>query len=298
MNTIAILSNEADAKLIARGGDNFIISPLFVGSGATGWRDTGDYISETGPLTVATAMAASGAAVNAGAGYVGTGITRGRMLSTAMSFLNMRLGVWVANPRLGTGFLNRVPTFARPMFLQGILGQGHERNSAFVELADGGNFDNMGLYELMRRKLGLILVVDGEADSSMALPGLVSVVRRVYEDFGAWVEFVPGDGPERLIGEAAVGFFPSAAKLAKSAFVVAAIHYDQVSEPGTLIYIKLAGLRNLAFTTLGYWAANSEFPNEPTVNQFFTVAQFEAYRDLGFRAVDEMASVLDLEEKF
>lgn len=298
VNSIAILTNESNQTIAMRGGENLIVSPLFIGCGATGWASTADYIAVNGPLTLATAMAASGAAVNADAGYVGTGVTRGRLLSAAMSILNMRLGVWIANPRPTRWFFNRIPTYFRPMLRQGLLGLGHKRDSAFIELADGGHFDNLGLYELVRRKLGLIVVVDGEADSTLAMPGFVSVLRRISDDFGARVEFTPGHGVERFVGTDIKDFFPRTGKPANSPFLVARIYYKDGAAPGLLIYVKLAGLKDLDFTTLGYWAANEVFPYESTANQFFSVAQFEAYRNVGYSAAREMVETLGLVQTF
>src|SRR5262249_36265122 len=62
INTNAIMINDNKPKVATRGGDNFLISPLYVGSTVTGWDRTDDYIRNNGPLTLASAMAASGAA--------------------------------------------------------------------------------------------------------------------------------------------------------------------------------------------------------------------------------------------
>jgi hypothetical protein len=78
INTNVILTGEKTGKYRQRGGDNFVPTPLFVGSQATGWQRTESYISLNGPLTLASAMAASGAAANGNAAYLGSGITRVR----------------------------------------------------------------------------------------------------------------------------------------------------------------------------------------------------------------------------
>ncbi len=43
----------------------------------------------------------------------------------------------------------------------------HRSDSSFLELTDGGHFENLGLYELVRRKLEVILIVDGEEDPNI-----------------------------------------------------------------------------------------------------------------------------------
>ncbi|MDP7448130.1 MAG: hypothetical protein QF689_06065, partial [Candidatus Latescibacteria bacterium] len=51
-------------------------------------------------MTLATAMAISGAAANPNTGVAGGGLMRNRLVSLLMSLLNVRLGYWGSNPRL------------------------------------------------------------------------------------------------------------------------------------------------------------------------------------------------------
>ena len=69
-----------------RGGDNFIFSPLFSGSEATGYMRSAEYVD--GGMNLATACAISGAAVNANS-YA----TRSKALGFFMTLLNIRLGL-------------------------------------------------------------------------------------------------------------------------------------------------------------------------------------------------------------
>jgi hypothetical protein len=294
INTLAILTRDPDRKVTTRGGDNFVLSPLFVGSNSTGWLQTTSYVDWFGPMTLASAMAASGAAVNSNAGYLGTGATRGQLVSMAMAILNMRLGLWVGNPARRSHFWS-VPTYFRPMLTAGVLGFGHTKESLFLELADGGNFENLGLYELVRRKLTLILVVDGEADATIALPALVSACHRVYEDFEATVSFKPNQGPEQFVPVVATGgaTYPEGAAYASAPFLIGRIVYKD-GTIGTLIYIKATLIKDLAFTTSGYRARHIAFPHQTTVDQFFDADQFEAYRDLGYCSAKLMINKLNL----
>ncbi|MDH2346381.1 patatin-like phospholipase family protein [Bradyrhizobium sp. SSUT77] len=324
VNAHAILINdELDPKVALRGGDNFLISPAFVGSSATGWMRTRDYVSHHGALTLASAMAVSGAAANANAGYIGTGLTRDRFVSAVMSLLNIRLGLWVGNPKATARmapatdptspahderrlarFRTKVATYFNPVLTCGIFGYGHHRDAPFLELSDGGHFENLGLYELIRRRLDLILVVDAEQDSNISLAALVSSTNRIKEDFGVSVGFLDSRGPEQLLGKDS-DRYPSGARLARSPFVVAEIRYPAVtaipgkrstkpSKRGVLIYIKSTMVTGLAFATDGYKAANPEFPHQSTVDQFFDPDQFEAYRDLGKKSCEAMILSLDL----
>lgn len=292
INANVILVDDKCSKVAARGGDNFILSPMFIGCAATGWVETPQYIDRHGPLSIASAMAVSGAAANANAGYVGAGVTRDRLVSSAMSLLNMGLGLWVGNPGQKSYWLNSVPTYFRPGLTSGIFGAGYERSSPFLELSDGGHFENLGLYELVRRKLDVIIIVDGEADSKISLAGLVSATNRIREDFNCTITFDPKRGPERFVVHDSQGY-PSGVRYANAPFLVADLDYG-AGKRGTLVYIKATMIQDLNFTTSGYWAANSDFPHQTTADQFFDPDQFEAYRDLGFKSADRMINALDL----
>jgi hypothetical protein len=291
INATAVITNDADHRIETRGGDNFALTPLFVGCSATGWESTRSHDNRHDPITLATAMAASGAAVNSNAGYIGTGETRNPIVSTVMALLNIRLGVWVGTPR-ATGTSRRVPNFLSPTFAT-LFGRGQRRSSRFLELADGGNFENLGIYELVRRKLKLILVVDGEADEAIALPALVSAIHRVFEDFEATVSFSTDFGPDRIVPSANVEGYPNGARFSASPFFLGEITYKG-GERGVLVYIKSVLFKKINFTTAGYRARFADFPHQSTFDQFFDPDQFEAYRDLGYCSASFAISSLQL----
>ena len=92
INTTLNTTSSTDAKLRARNGENMILTPLYCGSSATGYRRTSNYLR--GELTLSTAFSVSGAAVDPD-----TYATKSRAVSFLMALLNIRLGIWVANPR-------------------------------------------------------------------------------------------------------------------------------------------------------------------------------------------------------
>ncbi|GAJ96050.1 patatin-like phospholipase family protein [Rhizobium rhizogenes] len=297
INTHAILGSDPQPKLNVRGGDNFIISGAYIGSQATGWLSTEEYIERHGTLTVSSAMAASGAAATAHAGYIGTGLTRKRFISAVMSILNIRLGLWVGNPAVLSQhgiFKQRNATYFRPGLLSGIFGLGYKSGSRFLELSDGGHFENLGLYELVRRRVSVAVVVDAEQDETISLSSLVSAVNRIKEDFNTVIHFDEDRGPELLIGQESKQY-PSGVQIARSPFIVGEIRYPDGSL-GALVYIKSTMMTGLDFLTDGYRAANPDFPHQSTIDQFFQPAQFEAYRDLGRKSSLEAVRQLKLSQ--
>ncbi|MDD5598524.1 MAG: hypothetical protein PHV82_11310, partial [Victivallaceae bacterium] len=60
-------------------------------------------------------------------------------------------------------------------------------------LSDGGHFENLGGYELIRRRLPLIVLVDAEQDEDFEFGGLSCLIRKARMDFGAEIEFFDND---------------------------------------------------------------------------------------------------------
>ena len=57
-------------------------------------------------------------------------------------------------------------------------------------LSDGGHFENLGGYELIRRRLPVIVIIDAEADLDYTFEGLSNLVRKARLDFGAEIQFL------------------------------------------------------------------------------------------------------------
>ncbi len=287
INTNCVLVNDDVQKVRLRGGDNYLLSPLYCGSTATRWAETNSPACEM--LTLPTAMATSGAAANPNTGFVGTGPTRGRLVSLVMMLLSVRLGLWVLNPKKDwtKGLLKR-PTHIRPGGQYALTNSGFKRDSDYLELSDGGHFDNSGLYELIRRKCAVIVACDGEADKEFGFASFVSLQRRAAEDFGVKFEFLdPDEGEPDYLPKNAIPskelHYPKGALCAELPFFYAKIIYSDGSK-GRLVYIKSTMIEDLSFTTRGYKAENPDFPHETTADQFFDPQQFEVYRELGYYA--------------
>ena len=287
INTNIILVSSRKPKFRGRGGDNFILTPWYCGSNATGWRSTLEFM--TGRMTLATAMAVSGAAVNPSTGVGGQGVTRQVFLSMLMVLLNIRLGYWATNPRPAA----EPPSFWSPnLLLPGLwelmFRNRLNENRGFVQLSDGGHFENLGMYELIRRRLRLIIVCDGAADPNFAFGDLANAMEKVRVDFGVLINIRSGEigklVPRKKSDDKDD---PNALKYAEQGFLIADIVYPD-NETGTLIYLKTTFFRELSADLYGYKKDHPEFPDEPTSDQFFNESQFEAYRELGFQTAWQM----------
>jgi hypothetical protein len=70
-----------------------------------------------------------------------------------------------------------------------LLARFHGTAPQWWPLSDGGHFENLGGYELIRRRLPVIVIIDAEADPDYTFEGLSNLVRKARLDFGAEIKF-------------------------------------------------------------------------------------------------------------
>ncbi len=286
INTNIILVESSISKFRGRGGDNFILSPLYSGSNATGWRNTEEFCD--GSVTLPSAVAISGAAANPNAGVAGQGLSINPVISILMSIFNLRLGYWVCNPDPDIQpDQSLVPSYYDPGFWEVFKRKNMNEKAGFVQLSDGGHFENLALYELLRRRAELIVVCDAGADPNYEFGDLANAIEKARVDFGAEIvitksmlqELVPPSEP----GQQDMNY-----PLANKSYLIADIVYGGQAQQGKLIYIKTTLSKNLCADIHGYKRAHPDFPDQTTVDQFFDEVQFEAYRELGRQIVRNM----------
>ncbi len=281
INTNIILANSSKVDLRARGGDNFIISPLYLGSKATGWRyNSNDPKERSKGITLATAMATSAAALNPNAGVSGAGVTRNIVVSKLLSLLNLRLGYWTNNPRMRNNLLT--PNFFVPGLTSEIFGRGLTEDNRYIQLSDGGHFENLAFYELIRRKLDVIIVSDGGADPLFNFDDLANAIEKVRVDFGTKISFIKDSELGSILpSTSGNSLYEQKYQIAKAGFAIADIDYNGTKK-GKLVYVKLAMIEGLPTDIYSYKGMDPSFPHQSTADQFFNEKQFEAYRELGY----------------
>lgn len=236
-------------------------------------------------IHISTAAAISGAAVSPNAGYHSS-----PTMAFLLTMFNVRLGWWMENPRRSylafdpgkepqaTGNPWPRPRFAPAQLVQELFGSvGDARD--FVYLTDGGHFDNMGLYELVRRRCYYIVICDAEEDTGPVFEGIGMAIRKCRIDFGAEISL----DLTNLACEAA-------SHVSKVHWITGTVRYPETaSDPaaaGTILYIKSSITGDEAGDLYNYRLQHARFPQDSTVDQWFTESQFESYRRLGQEVVD------------
>ncbi len=261
-------------------------APLLPGSAGEG-AASGAYVptrcyagrespAETGDdrgLTLATAMAISGAAVSPNWGYHSSSLT-----AFIMTLFNVRLGAWLPNPAADLPAAKLALAMApdRLRSLAGdLLGISSATDSA-IYLSDGGHFDNLGVYEMLRRRCRCIVVIDAGEDGSCTYQDLGNALRKAAIDMGITVEF---RAPWRIAARTDT----EQQRQEALGFLIGKIKYPEAprGQACRLLYLKPSLLDDVPADVRAYANMNQQFPHEPTWDQWFTEAQFESYRKLG-----------------
>lgn len=255
-----------------------------------------------GGITLPSMMAISGAAVSP---------LMGRFTMPAfrllMALMNVRLGVWIPNPRpredlspapgdgratrlrkwLGRpwdpcrlardpadGRLRAASKWIRRGYLEPgawyVLKEGlglADLRANFIYVSDGGHWENLGLTELLRRRCTDIVVVDASGDPGLGDIGRAAAVARA--ELGVELDL---DVRRTLAGQDA---------LAETPVVVGKFRYPDGDE-GRICYARSVLWEGAPADLHLFAKRETLFPNHPTTNQFLSGELFDAYRALGW----------------
>jgi hypothetical protein len=325
INTTLNLNTGSELSQQERKGASFVLTPSYCGFEAQdklkptspfdefedcGYRQTRESLDPKGELleagysdpngpTVGQAMAISGAAASPNSGY---------STSAAMAFLltifDARLGWWLGNPRWKYASRLQGPSFALKYLIAELTANTTAR-TRFVNLSDGGHFENLGLYELVKRRCRYIIVCDGEQDGNLTFGSLGGAVRKCRADFGVEIDIDPSpieikdktgrSGVHCVVGTIVYPEVDPAKPMAMTGASDGAGANESLAnvEPATkyargwLLYLKSSLTGNEPADVLEYQSENPAFPHQSTGDQFFSESQFESYRRLGLHVLRE-----------
>jgi hypothetical protein len=257
-----------------RKAEPFAVTPLASGNPNVNFRSTALYGDPKGGITLGTAMAISGASLSPNQGY-----NSSPLVSFLMMLANVRLGWWLGNPDNDETARREGPRFSFIPIINELFGLTNDRGN-YVYLSDGGHFENLGIYEMVRRRCRYIVVSDADCDPKCQLEDLGNAVRKVWIDLGIAIRFrgihVAARQPEPIGGVYCA---------------IADVYYPEPDvKPGLLVYIKPGYHGDEPADVRSYANLHPEFPHESTAEQWFTESQMESYRALGHYIVNLICS--------
>jgi hypothetical protein len=197
-----------------------------------------------------------------------------------LALTNIRLGVWVPNPRWVADKREgnkriRVLGRPRPSYLfREMLGR-NWIGGKYLYVTDGGHYENLGLVELLRRGCRQIYCFDASgSDGGEALGDAIALAR---SELGVEIGTL---NPTPLL--------PSK-DTDQAAQMVVSVEFQYPGdapdeEPCRLVYARNVLTKGSPWDALAYHQADTRFPDNPTVDQLYTDQKFEGYRVLGERA--------------
>ncbi len=278
VNTTLNVVASANLAWQERKAEPFAMTPLACGNPLVGFVPTQFYGGPRSGITLGTAMAISGAAVSPNQGYHSSPI-----VGLLLTLFNVRLGWWLGNPKKGKRFYRRDgPRLGIGPVLEELLGLTDD-DGPYVYLSDGGHFENLGLYEMVRRRCRFILISDAGCDPECTLEDLGNAVRKIWIDLGVRVAFErvdvaarrepPADGAYAALGR---------------------IRYpEEGAREGILVYVKPGFHGSEPPDIRSYAALHQAFPHEGTSDQWFSESQMESYRGLGSHILETMCGIHD-----
>jgi hypothetical protein len=217
-------------------------------------------------------------------------------MALLLGLANVRLGRWwrsglTGDPEhgLARAFRWLLPTQAYLVDELGAHFYGTRRPMHY--LSDGGHFDNTGIYELLRpeRDVKFIVACDCGADPGYRFDDLADLIRLARIDFGIDIDvdesvtaslsrlrhvFGTADELSRHDGAS------NKCALLLNVYRSAAARQEQVPDM-RIVLVKPVLIADAPLDVHNYGAANKEFPQQTTGDQFFDEAQWESYRKLG-----------------
>jgi hypothetical protein len=243
-------------------------------------RPTKDYEEAAGIrlVTLPAAVAVSGAAVSPAMGRM----TRAP-LRLLLGLANVRLGLWLPNPRISNLPPAPLPNEKSPWrlvqwqlhqpgmlsLLRELLGRTGLRGR-WIYVTDGGHYENLGLVEALRRGATEIIVFDASGDAPHSWSAFGQAVETARADLGVQIDLDPTPMTP-----------PSDGRTPTLVVEGSCTYPDGVR--ARLVLCKLAMPKDVpASWDVAAWASSHKtFPHDSTAQQLYGDREFEAYRRLG-----------------
>jgi hypothetical protein len=175
VNCALNLGGSSDLALHTRHSASFTLSSLHCGSSymsrtmagpgePLGYVPTARYGGAVGAPTLGQAISVSGAAASPNMGYHTSPV-----VAFLLTVFNIRLGWWFPSPAQESRSKDAAPSprWNLPYLFAELFGLATDK-SRFLMISDGGHFENLAVYELIKRRCAVIIVSDAECDPNLA----------------------------------------------------------------------------------------------------------------------------------
>ena len=296
------LGGSSDLSLHTRHSAIFTLSPLYCGSWYVpkkinsepefdnpreiGYISTEKFGGKNNQPTLGQAISVSGAAASPNMGY-----HTSAPVAFLMTLFDVRLGWWFPNPSL-SDCKQASPKWSLNYLLYELFGIANEK-SEYLAISDGGHFENLAAFELVKRKCKVIIISDGECDPKLQFEGLANLIRLCSVELGVTIDINVSDiHPKKANANITSDYFikpNDEFDWSQKRYAIGKIFYGEDDKDyGWLIYLKASMTGNEDTAIKQYKATHPDFPHETTGDQFYAENQFESYRSLGRDIVEKL----------
>ncbi|HEY2523117.1 MAG TPA: hypothetical protein VGJ19_23600 [Streptosporangiaceae bacterium] len=147
--------------------------------------------------------------------------------------------------------------------------------ATWINVTDGGHYDNLGLVEALRREPAQVLALDASGDHANTWSTIGGSIALARMDAGVEISL----DPSTMIK------YPKDKKAGQVDRPCASgsFHRRDAAAPGrpNLVVCKLGWWQDAPWDVVAYAHNNPSYPCEPTLQQLYDSREFEAYRELG-----------------
>ena len=143
-------------------------------------------------------------------------------------------------------------------------------------LTDGGHYDNLGLVEALRTRPDRIIVLDGSGDPPDEFPTMGRAIATARMDLAVEVTF----DPSPLIGR---GKEPPTATVAHGSAI-----WPGREHSCRIDYVRAVLPRRASWDLRAFKTSHKEFPASTDTIEIFREFDFEAFRQLGYTAAEQV----------
>lgn len=249
-----------------------------------------DHTEVAMPLGFGDWIGVSGAAFTTGLGR-----TTSLGMSLLLGFANVRLGRWWpsgANMGAGKVGLLRRGFKTQAYLFDELSARFHGTTRPYQYLSDGGHFENTAVYELLRRRrnVKLIVVCDCGCDPGYGFLDIANLMRLARIDHRLELAVNEAAAADPVLGKV----FGRPADLAapttgpddnRCALLLDVCTPARPGRPARrvarIVVLKPRLIAAAPLDLVNYAQRNPAFPQEPTGDQFYAQDQWESYRKLG-----------------
>jgi hypothetical protein len=147
--------------------------------------------------------------------------------------------------------------------------------ATWINVTDGGHYDNLGLVEALRRRPGHVLALDASGDHASTWSTIGGSIALARMDAGVEICLDPSTmikNPKEMKAGEVNQPWASGSFRARGA---------AVPSQHNLVVCKLGWWQEAPWDVVAYALSNPSYPCEPTLQQLYDSREFEAYHELG-----------------